>query len=93
MFPKITNYVELLSEGEVWDAVKNGKEINVLILEDIPGYIGIKKYKSGYIEAINDLHSLKNLIRMRKEAFPIIFIVWNSYIEDKKEEESDGESN
>lgn len=80
MFPKITNYVELLSEDDVWDAVKNGKEINVLILEDIPGYIGIKKYQSGYIEAINDLHSLKNLIRMRKEAVPIIFIVWNSYI-------------
>ena len=93
MFPKITNYVELLYEDDVWDAVKNGKEINVLILEDIPGYIGIQKYQAGYIKAINDLHSLKNLIRMRKEAFPIIFIVWNSYIEDKKEEESDGESN
>ena len=92
MFPKITNYVELLSEDEVWDAVKNGKEINVLILEDIPGYIGIQKYQSGYIKAINNIHSLKTLIRMRKEALPIIFIVWNSYIEEK-EEESNGESN
>ena len=53
MFPKITNYVELLSEDDVWDAVKDGKEINVLILENIPGYIGIKKYQPGYIEAIN----------------------------------------
>lgn len=93
MFPKITNYVELLSEDEVWDAVRNGKEINVLILEDTQGYIGIQKYQAGYIKAISDLHSLRTLIRMRKEAFPIIFIVWNSYIEDKKEEESDGESN
>ncbi len=93
MFPKITNYVELLSEDEVWDAVRNGKEINVLILEDIPGYIGIQKYQAGYIKAISSLNSLRALIRMRKEAFPIIFIVWNSYIEDKKEEESDGESN
>lgn len=92
MFPKITNYVELLSEDDVWDAVKNGKEINVLILEDIPGYIG-PKYKAGYIKAVSNLHSLRTLIRMREEAFPIIFIVWNSYIEDKKEEESDGESN
>lgn len=93
MFPKITNYVELLSEDDVWDAVRNGKEINVLILGDIQGYIGIQKYQTGYIKAINSIHLLRNLIRMRKEAFPIIFIVWNSYIEDKKEEESDGESN
>lgn len=93
MFPKITNYVELLSEDEVWDAVRNGKEINILILEDIPGYIGIQKYQAGYIKAISDLHSLRTLIRMRKEAFPIIFIVWNSYIAEEKEEESDGESN
>lgn len=93
MFPKITNYVELLSEDEVWDAVRNGKKINVLILEHIQGYMGIQKYQAGYIKAISNLNSLRTLIRMRKEAFPIIFIVWNSYIEDKKEEESDGESN
>lgn len=93
MFPKITNYVELLSEDEVWDAVKNGKEINVLILEDTSGYIGIQKYQAGYIKAISNLHSLRTLIRMRKEAFPIIFIVWNERMAEEKEEESDGESN
>ncbi len=47
MFPKITNYVELLYEDEVWDAVRNGKGINVLILEDIPGYLGLKSIKKG----------------------------------------------
>lgn len=96
MFPKITNYVELLSEDEVWDAVRNGKEINVLILEDVSDYLWFQKtskYDAGYIKGISSINKLRTLIRMRKEAFPIIFIVWNSNIEDKKEEESDGESN
>ncbi len=94
MFPKITNYVELLSEDEVWDAVKDGKVINVLILKDIPGYLGFQKYQEGYIMGINSITRLRCLINARKEGHPIIFIVWNeSMIEESKEEESDGESN
>lgn len=92
MFPKITNYVELLSEDEVWDAVRNGKEIRALILEDIPGYLSFRKYQEGYISGISNIDSLRDLIRARKEGLPIVFIVWNSYVEEK-EEESDGESN
>lgn len=97
MFPKITNYVELLSEDEVWDAVKNGKEINVLILESISDYLWFQnsvKYQAGYIMGISSINKLRILINARKEGHPIIFIVWNkSMIEEPKEEESDGESN
>ena len=97
MFPKITNYVELLSEDDVWDAVKNGKEINVLILEDISDYLWFQKtnkYDAGYIKAVNNLNKLRTLISMRKSGYPIIFMVWNSCItEELKEEESNGESN
>lgn len=96
MFPKITNYVELLSEDEVWDAVKNGKEINVLILESISDYLWFQnsvKYQAGYIMGISSINKLRILISMRKAGYPIIFIVWNESIADKKEEESDGESN
>lgn len=96
MFPKITNYVELLSEDDVWDAVRNGKEINVLILESISDYLWFRnsvKYQAGYIMGISSINKLRILINMRKAGYPIIFIVWSSYIEDKKEEESDGESN
>lgn len=93
MFPKITNYVELLSEDEVWDAVKDGKAIRILILEDIPGYLSFKKYQEGYISGISSIDGLRNLINARKEGHPIIFIVWNNHIVEEKEEESDGESN
>lgn len=96
MFPKITNYVELLSEDEVWDAVKDGKEINVLILESISDYLWFQnsvKYQAGYIMGISSINKLRILINMRKSGYPIIFIVWNSYIAEEKEEESDGESN
>lgn len=101
MFPKITNYIELLSEDEVWDAVKNGKEINVLILEDISDYLwfrtsGLKtsKYDAGYIKGISNINKLRTLINMRKAGLPIIFIIWNKSItEESKEEESNGESN
>lgn len=97
MFPKISNYVELLSEDDVWDAVKNGKEINVLILEDIPDYLWFQrtsKYDAGYIKGISNINKLRTLINMRKVGLPIIFIIWNKSItEESKEEESDGESN
>ena len=97
MFPKITNYVELLSEDEVWDAVKNGKEINVLILEDVSDYLWFQKtskYYAGYIKGVSNINKLRTLINMRKSGFPIIFIVWNrSITEESKEEESNGESN
>lgn len=97
MFPKITNYVELLSEDDVWDAVKNGKEINVLILEDISDYLWFQKtskYDAEYIKGISNINKLRTLITMRKSGLPIIFIIWNrSITEESKEEESDGESN
>lgn len=94
MFPKITNYVELLSEDEVWDAVKDGKVINILILKNISGYLGLQKYQEGYIKGISSINGLRYLINARKEGHPIIFIVWNkSVIEESKEEESDGKSN
>lgn len=95
MFPKITDYVELLSEDEVWDAVKDGKEINVLILEDISDQLLFGKfrtYTAGYKEAITNINTLRNLIELRKNNYPVIFIAWNSYTSEE-EEQSDEESN
>ena len=79
MFPKITNYIELLSEDEVWDAVKGGHNIYVLRLK---GY-GAFSRGGGFI---SDIDNLRYLIDARKRGLPMIFII-------EKEEESNGESN
>lgn len=79
MFPKITNYVELLSEDDVWDAVKDGHDVYVLRLKDV----GAFSRGGGFIK---DIDNLRYLIDARKRGLPIVFIV-------TKEEESDGESN
>ena len=95
MFPKITDYVELLSEDEVWDAVKDGKEINVLILKGILDQLCFKKiikYEAGYMKAVSNLNTLRNLIELRKNNYPVIFIVWNNCMLEKGEE-LDEESN
>lgn len=83
MFPKITNYIELLSEDEVWDAVKNGHNIYVLRLKGV----GALPRGGGFI---SDIDNLRYLIDARKRGLPIVFII-EDYI--KKEEESDGKSN
>lgn len=80
MFPKITDYIELLSEDEVWDAVKKGHNIYVIRLK------GTGPFSRG-AGFINDIDNLRYLIDARKRGLPIVFI---HYI---KEEESNEQSN
>ncbi len=80
MFPKITDYIELLSEDEVWNAVKKGHNIYVLRLKGVGGF----SRGAGFC---SDIDNLRYLIDARKRGLPMIFII--ERMEEKEEESNE----
>ena len=68
MFPKIIDYVELLSEDDVWEAVRNGYDLYVIVLE------GTGHFDRG-CKLVDSLYNLKSYINLRNQGIPIMFII------------------
>lgn len=68
MFPKIIDYVELLSEDDVWEAVKNGYNLYVIVLESV------HHFDRGY-KFVDSLDNLRSYINLRNQGIPIMFII------------------
>lgn len=68
MFPKIIDYVELLSEDDVWEAVKNGYNLYVIVLERV------HRFNRG-LKLVDSLDNLRSYINLRNQGIPIMFII------------------
>lgn len=82
MFPKIIDYVELLSEDDVWEAVKNGYNLYVIVLERTD------HFDRGY-KLVDSLDNLRSYINLRNQGMPIMFFIKKDdllYCEEESEE-------
>lgn len=68
MFPKIIDYVELLSEDNVWEAVRNGYDLYVIVLERAD------HFDRGY-KLVDSLDNLRSYINLRNQGMPIMFFI------------------